>query len=94
VWLAVHTYVANGIAVLRVVALRPRDSIPGRSRGVCGGQTGIRAGFLRVLRFTVVGLGTILQAGRWRVRFSMRLLDFSIDLNLPAALWPWGRPSL
>jgi hypothetical protein len=34
------------------------------------------------------------QAGRSRVRFSRRLLDFSVDLNLPAALSPWGRLSL
>jgi hypothetical protein len=34
------------------------------------------------------------QAGRSRVRFSMRLLDFSIYLILPTALWPWDRPNL
>jgi hypothetical protein len=37
---------------------------------------------------------TMLQTGRSRFQFLMRSLDFSIDLILPAALWPWGRLSL
>jgi hypothetical protein len=32
----------------------------------------------------------MLQAGRSWVRFPMRLLEFSIDLNLSAALWALG----
>jgi hypothetical protein len=41
---------------------------------------------------SVVGWGTVLQVGRSGVLFQMRLLDFfSIDLILPAALWPWRR---
>jgi hypothetical protein len=36
----------------------------------------------------------VLQAGRLQDQIPMRLLDFSIDLNLPAAPWPWGGLSL
>jgi hypothetical protein len=42
----------------------------------------------------VVVWGTMLQAGSSWVRFPMRSLDFSIDLILSVALWPWGWLSL
>ena len=37
-----------------------------------------------------VGWGTALQAGRSRVRLPMVSLEFFIDINLSAALCPWG----
>jgi hypothetical protein len=41
-------------------------------------------------RGSVVSWGTMLQAWRSRIRFSMRSLNFSIELIIPVALWPWG----
>jgi hypothetical protein len=43
-------------------------------------------------RGSLVGWGTTLQAGRSQDRVPMRI--FSIDLILPATLWPWGQFSL
>jgi hypothetical protein len=40
-------------------------------------------------RGSVLGSGTMLQAGRSGVRISMRSFDFSIDLILPTAIWHW-----
>jgi hypothetical protein len=45
-------------------------------------------------RGSVVCWGTMLQAGRSRIQFTIRSLDFSIDLILPATMWLWGRLSL
>jgi hypothetical protein len=45
-------------------------------------------------RVSVVGWGTMLQAGRSQDRVPMRWMLFSIYLIFPAALWPWGRLGL
>jgi hypothetical protein len=44
-------------------------------------------------RGSIVGWGTMLQAGRSPIRVPDEV-DFSIYLILPATLWPWGRLSL
>jgi hypothetical protein len=43
---------------------------------------------------SVVSWGIMLEAGRSRVRFPMRSLNFSVTLILPTALWPWSWASL
>jgi hypothetical protein len=45
-------------------------------------------------RSSEVACGTMLQSGRSRVRFRIRLLAFWIDMLLPAALWSCGWLSL
>jgi hypothetical protein len=44
-------------------------------------------------RGNIVGWGTMLWAGRSWVQVPMRSSDFSIDLILPATLWPWSQLS-
>jgi hypothetical protein len=46
------------------------------------------------VRRSIVGWGTVLQAGRLRAWFLMRSLDFSIYQILPATLLRWGQLSL
>jgi hypothetical protein len=50
----------------------------------------IRLDYRRGARGGAVDRGIPLQAGRSRVQFPMLLLEFLIDINLPAALRPWG----
>jgi hypothetical protein len=43
---------------------------------------------------SMVSWDTMLQAGGSQVQLRMRSLDFSIDLIVPAALWPSDRLNL
>jgi hypothetical protein len=49
---------------------------------------------LHGVRSVAAGWGTALKAGRSRVRFHIVSLEFFIEINLSAALWPWGWLSL
>jgi hypothetical protein len=66
------------------------DSVPGVKKSAC-------------LKFPLTCIGAsevkfffhiIKRGGKSRLRFPIKLLDFSIDLILPAALMTWGRLSL
>jgi hypothetical protein len=49
---------------------------------ICAATHGTRGG--------AIGSGTALQTGRSWETFPMVSLEFSIDIILLAALWPWG----
>jgi hypothetical protein len=58
-----------------------------KTQTLCSGKEGWLVNEdLKGARRGVVGLGTILQDRKSRVRFPISLLDFSIDLILPAAM--------
>jgi hypothetical protein len=42
------------------------------------------------VRGGAVGCDTALQVGKSWVRIPLGLMEFFIDINFPAALWPWG----
>jgi hypothetical protein len=43
---------------------------------------------------SVVGGGIMLQAGKLQILIANEVNGFSINLILPATLWPWGQLSL
>jgi hypothetical protein len=45
--------------------------------------------FANLIMMLLTTTFTMLQAGRSRVRFPMKSLDFIVYLILPATLWPW-----
>jgi hypothetical protein len=83
------------------LVLSHRHSLPYLELIICSHSPVVKEKLIYTLSFllfepcsSIIGRGTMQQAGRSRVRFRMGSLDFSIDLILPAALWPWGQLSL
>jgi hypothetical protein len=73
--------------------------VPPKCRLTFNGLHGVTSQKIEIVnslgaRGSLVGWGTMLQAGRSQVRFPMGSLDFSIDVILPAAPCSWGRLSL
>jgi hypothetical protein len=80
-WLGHSNYVWRGVQVMKLLIMR----FSSKSYNFISPMSKYYP------QHRVCGWGTTLKAGRSLVRFLMRSLDFSIDLILPAAQWPWGR---